>query len=252
MAGRRRGRTGRGWDAAPPRDRPRPPGGADQANKVPNGEAAYRADEAERAGTGLANDPAEVARKICLRQLAVRPYTRAELAQVLRRRGIPRDVADEVLDRYSEVGIVDDGAFARAWVSSRHHGRGLARRALAGELRRKGVDSRVVGEALDELDETTEAETARALVERKLRTDRGASPESTFRRLVAMLARKGYPPQVALRVVRQAMFDREDTAGFAAAVDVDALEADVLAGDAAEAVDGADASDAESTEPEPA
>jgi len=76
---------------------------------------------------------------------------------------------------------------------------------------------------------------------------------------VAMLARKGYPPQVALRVVRQAMFDREDTAGFATAIDVDALEADVLAGDAAEPADGADASDgaeaadgSESTEPEPA
>ena len=111
----------------------------------------------------------------------------------------------------------------------------------------------MVGEALDELDETTEAETARALVERKLRTDRGASPESTFRRLVAMLARKGYPPRVAIRVVRQAMFDREDTAGFAEAIDVDALEADVLAeaerrpGEAADAVD---ASEAEPTEAE--
>lgn len=258
MAGRRRGRTGRGWDAAPPRDRPRPLGGADQANKVPSGEAAHRAHETERAGAGQANDPAEVARKICLRQLAVRPYTRAELAQLLRRRGIPADVADEVLHRYSEVGIVDDGAFARAWVTSRHHGRGLARRALAGELRRKGVDSRVVGEALDELDETTEAETARALVERKLRTDRGASPESTFRRLVAMLARRGYPPQVAIRVVRQAMFDREDTASFAEAVDVDALEADLLAAEAAEAAEpaepaeAAEPADAEFTEAEPA
>ncbi len=169
--------------------------------------------------------------------MAIRPYTRSELAQLLRRRGIPTDVADEVLDRYGEVGLVDDGAFARAWVTSRHHGRGLARRALAGELRRKGVDSRVVGEALDELDETTEAETARALVERKLRTDRGASPESTFRRLVAMLARKGYPPRVAIRVVRQAMFDRDELAGFAETVDADALEADVLAAEAAEAAE---------------
>ncbi len=234
MAGRRRGRTGRGWDAAPPRDRPRPVNGADQSDRA---EPANPADPASQTHS----DPAEVARKICLRQLAIRPYTRAELAQVLRRRGIPTNVADEVLDRYSEVGLVDDGAFARAWVTSRHHGRGLARRALAGELRRKGVDSGVVGEALDELDETTEAETARALVDRKLRTERKASPESTFRRLVGMLARKGYPPRVAIRVVRQAMFDRDELAGFAESVDADALDADVLAAEAAEATEAAEA-----------
>jgi regulatory protein len=115
----------------------------------------------------------------------MRPRTRAELATALARRHIPDGVIAEVLDRYDEVGIIDDAAFARAWVSSRHQGRGLARRALAGELRRRGVDTEVVNEALETLDDEDEASTARALVERKLRTATGP-PEAVFRRLVGM------------------------------------------------------------------
>jgi regulatory protein len=160
-------------------------------------------------------DPAERAREICLRLLAVRPRTRTELATALRQRGIADEVAAEVLARYADVGIIDDRAFARAWVSSRHHGRGLARRALATELRHKGVDSETVGLALDELDAETEAATARALVDRKLRTEPGIAgrtpaerrgpTEALVRRLVGMLARKGYPPGLAVRVVRDAL-----------------------------------------------
>lgn len=123
----------------------------------------------------------------------MRPRTRAELAQTLQRQGIPDEVASEVLARYSEVGMIDDAAFARAWVSSRHHSRGLASRALGQELRRRGVDSETAGEALAELDSETELATARELVARKLRTARG-EPQALLRRLVGMLARKGYLP----------------------------------------------------------
>jgi regulatory protein len=137
-----------------------------------------------------------------------------------------------VLQRYGEVGLIDDEAFARAWVTSRHHGKGLARRALAGELRRKGVDSDAVNGALDELDGETEEQTARELVARRLRTERAGNPEATFRRLVGVLARKGYPPGLAFRVVRDAMAERDESADFAAQVDVDSL---------AEAADSADA-----------
>ena len=153
-------------------------------------------------------DPAELARDICLRLLAARPRTRAELATALRRKGIADDVATEVLERYDEVGLIDDAAFARAWVSSRHHGRGLARRALANELRQRGVESEVVGEALEGLDADTEAATARAMVDRRLRTMGRVAPEAAYRRLVGMLARKGYPASVAYRVVRDALAAR--------------------------------------------
>jgi regulatory protein len=168
-------------------------------------------------------DPAQRAREICLGELAARPRTRAELATALRKGGIADEVAAEVLDRYSEVGMIDDAAFARAWVSSRHHGRGLARRALATELRRHGVDTDVAGEALEELDSDTEEATARALVERKLRTATG-TPEAIFRRLAGMLARKGYPPGVAIRVVKEALAAQSaEAAEYAEHIDPDVL-----------------------------
>jgi regulatory protein len=151
----------------------------------------------------------------------VRPRTRAELASALRQRGVAAEIAAAVLDRYSDVGIIDDAAFARAWVSSRHHGRGLARRALAQELRRKGIDHHAADEALAELDPDTERSTARELAERKLRTMGTAAPDAVFRRLVAMLARKGYPPGVAIGVVKDAIAARD--AEFADAIDVDAM-----------------------------
>lgn len=168
-------------------------------------------------------DPREAAREICLRQLAVRPRTRSELAAAMRRRGVEAEVAAEILDRYDEVGIIDDAAFAKAWVTSRHHSKGLSRRALAGELRRKGVAADEVGEALDELDPGTEEATARALVARKLRLDTSSSPEALFRRLAGMLARKGYPPSLAMRVVKESLAERADLAEFADNVDADAL-----------------------------
>ena len=270
MAGRRRGaRSGRGWDAAPPRPgatragrKPRgAAGGAAYPDEAtawpedeqgwPEGTTAATADRTAPGGDAAATgsdqpgggrfgrgrgrgsrtdeppgpprDEAEVAREICLRQLAVRPRTRAELATALARRGISEDAAEQVLDRYDEVGIIDDAAFARAWVSSRHQGRGLARRALANELRQRGVDREIAGEALGELDDTTETETARVLVERKLRSARG-TPDAVFRRLVAMLARKGYPPGMAIRVVKEALAAQSaEAAEFAEQIDADAL-----------------------------
>ncbi len=168
-------------------------------------------------------DEAELAREVCLRQLAVRPRTRAELARALSRRGISAEVATTVLDRYDEVGLIDDAAFARAWVSSRHAGRGLARRALATELRQRGVDGDVAKVALGELDDETEAETARALAERKLRATRG-EPDAVFRRLVGMLARKGYSPGVAIRAVKEALAAQSaEAAEFAEQIDAEAL-----------------------------
>ncbi len=119
--------------------------------------------------------------------------------------------------------MIDDAAFARAWVSSRHHGRGLARRALANELRQRGVAPETVGEALAELDGDTEVTTARALVERRLPGATGR-PDAVFRRLVGMLARKGYPPGVAARVVKDAMAAQSaEAAEFAEWIDPDAV-----------------------------
>ncbi|MFD0146718.1 MULTISPECIES: recombination regulator RecX [unclassified Streptomyces] len=160
-------------------------------------------------------DPAERARAICLRLLTGTPRTRKQLADALRKREIPDDVAEEVLSRFEDVGLIDDAAFADAWVESRHHGRGLARRALARELRTKGVDASLIQEAVGQLDSEQEEITARELVDRKLRATRGLDRDRRLRRLAGMLARKGYPEGMALRVVRQALeAEGEDTEGL--------------------------------------
>ncbi|MGD9484005.1 recombination regulator RecX [Streptomyces sp. TRM70308] len=150
-------------------------------------------------------DPVERARAICLRLLTGTPRTRAQLADALRKRDVPAEAAEEVLARFEDVGLIDDASFADAWVDSRHHSRGLARRALARELRTRGVEPAVIDGALERLDPGQEEETARALVDRKLRTTRGLPPDKRLRRLAGLLARRGYPEGVALRVVRQAL-----------------------------------------------
>jgi regulatory protein len=154
----------------------------------------------------------ERARAICLRLLTGTPRTRKQLADALRKRDIPDDAAQEVLSRFEEVGLIDDSAFADAWVESRHHGRGLARRALARELRTKGVDAALIDEAVGRLDAEQEEATARELVARRLRSTRGLDRDKRLRRLAGMLARKGYSEGLALRVVRQALEEEgEDT-----------------------------------------
>jgi regulatory protein len=148
-------------------------------------------------------DQEAVARKILLDQLTGRARSRSELAGKLAKKGVPEEVAVRLLDRFEEVGLVDDEAFARSWVESRQAGKGLARRALAQELRRKGVDDEVAREVLDEVEPDDEVESARVLVRRKLRTAARLDRDTAIRRLTGMLARKGYPPSVAFRVVRE-------------------------------------------------
>lgn len=148
-------------------------------------------------------DPEAVARKILLDQLAGRARSRKELADKLAQRHVPDEIATRLLDRFEEVGLVDDAAFAEAWVEGRHSSRGLAPRALAQELRRKGVDDEIARGALAQIDDDDQAETARELVRRKLRSLQRFDDATRTRRLVGMLARKGYPPGLAYAVVRE-------------------------------------------------
>lgn len=123
----------------------------------------------------------------------------------MRRKNVPDEVAERVLDRLAAAGLIDDEAFAEAWVRSRHAGRGLAKRALAAELRRRGVADETVDDAVEALDPDQEEQTARALVERKLPSTRGVDPTKRMRRLVGMLARKGYPAALSYRLVKEAL-----------------------------------------------
>jgi regulatory protein len=155
-------------------------------------------------------DAEEVARKILLDQLTGQARSRSELATKLARKQVPDEVAQRLLDRFEEVGLVDDAAFARAWVESRQPGKGLGRRALAQELRRKGIEDEVAREALDEIEPEDEEAAARALVRRKVRTLRGKDRATATRRLAGMLARKGHGGELVWRVVREEL----DAVGF--------------------------------------
>jgi regulatory protein len=163
------------------------------------------------------DDPVLRAKDVCLRLLTTRPRTRAELQQALVRKGFTPEVIEGVLGRLNAIGLVDDRAFAEVWVRSRHTYDGLGRRALAAELRRRGIDETVTADAVGAIDYGAEEERARQLVRKKLRTLTGAEDAAKVRRLVGMLARKGYSQGMAYRVVREELRD--------AGTDTDLLDA---------------------------
>ncbi|MCW2620949.1 MAG: recombination regulator RecX [Frankiales bacterium] len=153
----------------------------------------------------VSTEETERARKLCLDELERSPRTRVELAALLVKREVAPDVAEAVLGRFEEAGLIDDALFAQLWVSSRHESKGLASGQLRQELRRKGVDDETIDEAVAGIDADDERATARALIERKQRATRGLDPQVRMRRLAGLLARKGYPAGVAFAVVREAL-----------------------------------------------
>lgn len=162
---------------------------------------------------GVPQSPEASARDVVYRLLAVRARSRAELRQALLRKEIDEDVADAVLQKFVDAGLVDDAEFAEAWVSERQRNQGLGRKALGYELRRKGVEEHLVAEALSTVDADAEEERARDLVRRKLRSITVDDPEKRLRRLVGMLARKGYSEGMAFRVVKDELDRSEPEAG---------------------------------------
>ena len=156
-------------------------------------------------GSSPSSDPEARARQICLRLLTAAPRTRAELAAALGRRGVPGEAAEAVLGRFTDVGLIDDAAFARAWVESRHYSRGLSRRSLSAELRQHGVEPEEIREAVSTLDPEQEVATARRLVEQKMAGTRGQPPEARIRRAAGTLARKGYPPGLVFRLIKEVL-----------------------------------------------
>lgn len=159
---------------------------------------------------------AEQARALCLRLLTVRARTRAELEGQLAKRGYADDISAEVLDRLAQVGLVDDEDFAQQWVRSRQANAGKGKRALAAELRTKGVDNEVIAAALAGIDEGSERTRAEQLVRDKLRREKLGDPSDwaaenkVARRLVGMLARRGYSQAVALDVVTMELANERD------------------------------------------
>ncbi len=144
----------------------------------------------------------ELARALCLRLLTARSRTRAELSGQLAKRGYPADVSDRVLDRLVAAGLVDDTDFAQEWVRSRRANAGKSKRALAAELQTKGVDNDVITTVLDGLGADAERDRAAQLVRARLRRETLSQDDTRVsRRLVAMLARRGYGQTLACEVV---------------------------------------------------
>jgi len=146
----------------------------------------------------------EQARNLCLRLLTARARTRAELEGQLTKRGYSDDVSARVLDRLATVGLVDDADFAEQWVRSRRVNAGKGKRALAAELRTKGVGDDVITAALADIDAGAERERAEQLVRDRLRREKLGDDDDTkvARRLVGMLARRGYSQTMAFDVVK--------------------------------------------------
>jgi regulatory protein len=154
----------------------------------------------------------EQARTLCLRLLTARARTRAELQGQLSKRGYPAEVSGRVLDRLAQVGLVDDADFAEQWVLLRRVNAGKGKRALAAELQAKGVDDEVITAALAGIDGGAERERAEQLVRGKLRREKLGDGDDTkvARRLVAMLARRGYSQTMAFDVVKDELASERD------------------------------------------
>lgn len=188
-------------------------GGSSQARRRRNGSGAARQENGPSSDSPVQGDrepdPVTVAQTIVYRQLTASAKSRLQLARKLAERNVPEDVAETVLDKFEAARLIDDAEFAAMWVRSRAQSRKLARGALRRELADKGIDQETAAAALEQLSDADEDAAARTLVERKLRPgmdlqDR-AERDKTARRLASMLARKGYQPGQAFRIVGEVL-----------------------------------------------
>lgn len=207
----------------------------DEAERSAKSGPAQQSGSAQRSGQssrgrsreeGAEPDPRQLARDVVYRLLAVRARSVHELLEALRGKEIDAELARETVQKFVDAGLVDDASFAQEWVRARHEQQGLGRKALGFELRRKGVAEEFIQHALDEVDSESEEDRARELVRRKMRGGGRGDRAARTRRLVGMLARKGYSEGLAYRVVRDEL-DHED-AGAADPLALDELAEEQL------------------------
>lgn len=173
---------------------------------------AARLDAAEHAPASR-DDQLEAARAVALRMLTGAPRTTRQVRDGLARRGYDDDVVTELVDRLVEVGLLDDAELAGMIVRSRVAERGLSRRAVAAELRRKGVADEDAAAALAEVDDEAEADALRRLVRKRLARTAGLDRQVRVRRVMGALARKGYAPGAALAAISAELGAERDELG---------------------------------------
>ena len=146
------------------------------------------------------------AKEYCLRLLTARNYTSSELGAKLSARGFDPAIVDRVIARLSEVGLVDDRAYAEIFVRTRHDRDSRGRRTIAMELKRKGIAESDVAEAVSQVTDDAEREAAVGLVRKSMRGTSEAADrverQKQMRRALGMLARRGFDAGMAMDVVR--------------------------------------------------
>lgn len=158
--------------------------------------------------TGADGDSFTEALSLVTRSASAKPCTEAEAYDKLLRRGYDDATADAAVRRSRELGLVDDRAFARAWVADRGLKRGYGAMRLQRELWQRGISDELVGDALSLLRDRDEEKTAAELArQRYARLPAGLSADQIVRRVGGFLARRGYPEglaeSVALGLIEQ-------------------------------------------------
>jgi regulatory protein len=155
-------------------------------------------------------EAADAAKQVLLRRLSHAPRTRKELAKDLKDKDISDEVANVALDRFEEVGLINDQALASNYVSSQHQRKGLGKNALRQQLRAKGVSDEVALEAISQITDDQEFQAAFALACKKIRSLQRDDAKTQLRKIVNVLARKGYSSNLAFRVAKEVITDLPD------------------------------------------
>jgi regulatory protein len=143
------------------------------------------------------------AKNVLLHQLSRSMKTRFQLAEILKKREIPDEIAVAVLDRFTEAQLIDDSIFAAAYVRSRlDNGRSAS--AIRSELRRKGVSDALIAENLQSVDSEFEQQIANELAASRYRRMASLDADVRKRRLLGFLQRRGFSQAVAYRAISNA------------------------------------------------
>jgi regulatory protein len=175
-------------------------------------ESAAPESAARESGSLDRNDQVAEARAVVLRKLSAQARTRHELGQALRAKDVPPEIADQVLDRMEDVGLVDDAAFAQDWVDSRQQRRGLSRRALNRELKHRGVSQDQIDDALSGVGSAQEYSAALELARRRHRSMGELPRDVARRRLAGALARRGFGSSIITSALAEVVDGRSPEA----------------------------------------
>lgn len=157
----------------------------------------------EKIATLLAEDAREVAFQRAGRYLEYRHRSESEVRQYLRKHGFEDPVIQDTLDRLLRIGLLDDKRFAEAWVENRATFRPRSRKALAVELRRKGLDNEAIDAALQGVTQDQEAGLALQAAQKQARKLSGLEWNDYRNRLGGFLARRGFDYETIRSVVEQ-------------------------------------------------